>query len=37
MIICRGDVATFILDKFLNKSLIDRRIIVGSHFEKDIN
>jgi hypothetical protein len=37
MLICKGDVGTFILDKFLRISKENRRILIGSSLYEDLN
>jgi hypothetical protein len=37
MLICRADVATFILEQRFRDTIIDRRTIVGSNLENDVN
>lgn len=37
MLICRADVATFILEKQFEQAIMERRTIVGSNLENDLN
>lgn len=37
MLICKADVASFILDRQFRESIQDRRTIVGSNLEHDLN
>lgn len=37
MLICRSDVATFILEKHFEEAILERRTIVGSNLENDLN